>query len=77
MTLVVSYPEQTISAIQYNSFRIGGLTLTVEVLPGQTVQGAAREAFDELRNIAAAQFRDLLAEHLDYVRQAQRAARGQ
>lgn len=62
--VTVTYGEQVFSPVQYNSFRVGPMTTTTRVRPGETRADAARRAFDELSAAVEVQRQKVQADFL-------------
>jgi hypothetical protein len=55
-TVTVSWGEETFSPVQYNSFRIGGNSITTLVQEGETVAEAYARAWASLEELGRMQF---------------------
>jgi hypothetical protein len=62
LVLTVSYPEQVYSPIAYNSFRVGGMSLSVIIPPGEKVRPYFDTLHAELEAMVDEQF-DRVSEH--------------
>lgn len=69
-TLTVTYPEQVYSPVSYNSFRVGGVTLSVTVPQGEKVRPYFRALQDELEQIVDEQFERVSTEYADRIQAA-------
>lgn len=75
MTLTVSYPTQTFFPIKYNGFELGGLSLTAEVHPGESIQVVYDAMWAQLEVMAVKQFAATFADYQERVRHAAEAMR--
>lgn len=58
--IVVTWGEEVLSPVQYNSFRIGGHSITVIVQEGESALEAWKRGWAILQEAADIQFRDKL-----------------
>lgn len=58
--ITVTWGEEVFSPVQYNSFRIGGHSITVTIKPGETALAAWKRGWDMLERAADIQFQDKL-----------------
>jgi hypothetical protein len=54
--LTVTRGEETFSPVQYNSFRLGALTITTTVKPGETIEQAYDRCHRTLEELSDKQF---------------------
>jgi len=59
-SITLSWGEETFSPVQYNSFRVGGNTITLTVQDGESVAQAYRRGWKMLEDLAEMQFADKL-----------------
>lgn len=74
--LTVTWGEETHNPIQYHTVKVGGLTATVVPAAGESVQQAARRAWEVLDEIAREQFNEKLDGFFGRAREAAQRAKG-
>lgn len=74
--ITVTWGEEHHQPIQYNGFRIGGITLVADVHPGETVEEAHDRLFEMLEGLGRRQFDAKLQGFLDRAAAGAKAARG-
>ena len=73
--LVVTWGEELYAPIQFNSFRIGGLTLQMPIREGETARDAYARAWMQLEALCAEQFEKKLEGFMQRARRASDAVR--
>lgn len=71
-TIHVAWGEEVFSPVQYNSFRVGGHSITTTVKPGETVRAAYSRAWKMLEELAEMQFDDKVAGFSDRLSKTKR-----
>lgn len=76
-TLVtVTWGEETFSPVQYNSFRIGGHSVTLAVNEGETLIDTWKRGWKMLEDAAEIQFTDKVTGFADRMKRAKDGMRG-
>jgi hypothetical protein len=76
-TLVtVTWGEETFSPVQYNSFRIGGHSVTLAVEEGETLLDTWKRGWAMLEEAAEIQFTDKVSGFADRIKRAKDGMRG-
>lgn len=63
--LTISYPEQVVTIAAYRNFRVGGLTLSVPVNPGESREDAFNNAWEFLRKCVKKQYADAREDYFE------------
>ena len=73
--ITVTWGEEVLQPIQYNGFRVGPLTITAPILPGETVLQAYHRLWTMLDKLGREQFDRKLSGWLERVKAAGTAVR--
>jgi hypothetical protein len=73
--IVVTWGEELHAPIQFNSFRIGGLTLQIPIREGETARDAYARAWVQLEALGEEQFEEKLKGFMQRARRASDAVR--
>ena len=66
-TMTVSWGEETYQPIQFHGFRVGPLSMTLDIPAGCDLDSFARDAFKRLEKMGNEQFSRKLRDYLDRV----------
>lgn len=73
--LKVTYPEQTFAPVQYHSFRMGGISIEIDLSDEDKVSDATEKAMKALRTATDKQFEVCLVDFLRRVEAARSATK--
>ena len=60
-SITIQWGEEMFSPVQYNSFRVGGNSITLVVKPGESIQDTYSRGWQILEELADSQFEDKLS----------------